>query len=232
MGGGVAEPHWQMNEALVGQDVTQLAGGRFATLALCASGAVYCWGTPDQDHELSYARSRRPKALTLAGKLAGTTVAQVAVAEQSVLLLSMGGELLQWEGGYDEPEPLQVGAGLSGGLKVVQVACGEAHSLALSEAGALFAWGNGEEGQLGLGDFDDRDEGPEAVELPEGTLVRFICAAGAVSMALTADGGVLSCGNDELGQLGHAPSGQSSEDASAELQELDLGKCCEFTPAR
>eukprot|EP00966_Prymnesium_polylepis_P006971 160659-Prymnesium_polylepis.1 len=131
------------------------------------------------------------------------------------------GGLLQWGDMDDGPVPLP----LADGVRVAQIACGAEHCLAAAEGGSLYAWGNNDDGQLGLGDSDERDE-PCEVELPAGTLVRAVSAARGVSFALTADGVALSCGNDEQGQLGHAPPPPGAAQAAAE--ELDMGRCCEF----
>ena len=111
----------------------------------------------------------------------------------------------------------------------MQISSGDAHSLAVDDCGLLYAWGAGDDGQLGIGAFRHRDD-PERVELPGNALVRSVSCAGTVSMVLTERGLVLSCGNDEFGQLGHPPNASGADEA-AETQELDLEKCCIFTPA-
>ncbi|KAL1512359.1 hypothetical protein AB1Y20_005618 [Prymnesium parvum] len=220
MGGGVAAPHWQLLEPLLGVDVVQLAGSRFASVALSAAGGVFCWSSnPTQDMELSFARSRRPKEL----KVESEPV--VAVTEQSLFLLTAEYELLQWDGSSEAPEPIRIGSG----VKVVQISCGDAHCLAVADSGALYAWGAADEGQLGLGDFDDREGEPQQVELPEGARVRAVSCAGAVSLALSHDGVLFSCGNDEFGQLAHRSSlSASTDDPLSQTQEVLPGSCCLF----
>jgi len=226
-GGPASEPRWRLNEHLVGRDVVQLSGASFFNVALDARGEVHCWGTPNQEHSFEFARSRKPKLL----KGVGDGVTKVAAGDDRLLLVTSKGDVMQWTDCDFEPSLLPE----LGGLRVVQIACGEAHALACVESGALYAWGKGEEGQLGTGDFADTDT-PEHISLDEGVLVASVSAAGQVSFVLTADGRVLSCGNDDSAQLGHGPVNGpvKAAEASADLEELeiDMEKVCVFNPVK
>ena len=66
----------------------------------------------------------------------------------------------------------------------------------------MYAWGSNSEGQLGTGDYDDRDDGPCEAALPEKELARAVACAGASTFVLTVSGCALSCGCDDEHQLG------------------------------
>jgi alpha-tubulin suppressor-like RCC1 family protein len=46
-------------------------------------------------------------------------------------------------------------------LHVDLVSCGKEHSLAVCHKGRVFAWGAGSEGQLGIGEFKERNFTPK-----------------------------------------------------------------------
>jgi alpha-tubulin suppressor-like RCC1 family protein len=83
--------------------------------------------------------------------------------------------------------------------KVKAVAAGYNYSLALTESGEVYAWGWNEEGQLGLGDTEDRLTPTKVEGLPK---VKAIAAGGAHSLALTESGEVYVWGYNASGQLG------------------------------
>ena len=76
------------------------------------------------------------------------------------------------------------------------------HSLALTADGALWSWGWGEDGTLGHGDEQSQPL-PKKVEALAERRVVAVSAGGAHSLAITADGAVLSWGEGASGQLGH-----------------------------
>jgi alpha-tubulin suppressor-like RCC1 family protein len=53
--------------------------------------------------------------------------------------------------------PAKLGREVVGGSSVMMVSCGFAHTMAVAEAGRLFTFGSGIVGQLGHGDWSDRD---------------------------------------------------------------------------
>ena len=228
-GGGTAEqPLWQLVDSLRGEEVVQLGGSSTTLLAVTAAGQVFTWGTPQAQAsglELPFARARRAAPLLPLGAK-GVTAA--AAADETLLALASGmsatgaitGDIWQWAAG--EPAPLLVAisgaisGAVSGGLRVGSVACGARHCVACTHGGLAFSWGSGEEGQLGLADFDDREE-PAPLPLPAGFEAIDAACGAEHTLLLGSDGGAVSCGADEHGQLGHA-------------QPDDAGRCCELRP--
>ena len=89
------------------------------------------------------------------------------------------------------------------------MSAGAFHSLALAADGALWSWGHGAYGKLGHGDQQDQLL-PKKIEALTGQRFVAASAGGQHSLALTADGAVLTWGKGESGCLGHGedPSDQ------------------------
>jgi alpha-tubulin suppressor-like RCC1 family protein len=121
------------------------------------------------------------------------------------------GELGDGTGGQDcgggcraTPEPVP---GLSG---VVAIAAGADHSLALLADGTVMTWGVNGNGELGNGTTTGPDCGglcnATPARVPGLTNVVAIAAGGLHSLALLADGTVMSWGFDEFGEVGDGTS--------------------------
>lgn len=96
-----------------------------------------------------------------------------------------------------------------------KVAAGLAHSLGITPTGKLYAWGRNNDGQLGLGDWNDRNF-PAEVSLPEGETVTEVSAGEYHSIALTAGGKVYVWGKNDFSQLG-LPSSIASKNTPVEV---------------
>ena len=120
---------------------------------------------------------------------------------------------------------------------VRMVACGDAHTLALTDR-EVWAWGMGAEGQLGQGHRQNCVE-PARIVVPDADDQPVFVAAGARhSLAVTAQGSVLSWGAGGCGRLGlHdeedrlLPTALAHSDLSEVLQVLALAAragVCEY----
>jgi alpha-tubulin suppressor-like RCC1 family protein len=89
---------------------------------------------------------------------------------------------------------------VNGLANIVAIAAGTTHSLALRADGTLWSWGAGGSGQLGNGTFTHCQLEPVIVQ--NNTHVQAIAAGGTHSLALRADGTLLSWGENRAGQLG------------------------------
>lgn len=123
-----------------------------------------------------------------------------AVSEDTLLLLSKDGALYAWS---DDAPALSPMRGLQG-VVIRAVGCGSDHCVALAAEGQVYAWGRNESGQLGVGDYDDR-EAPCEAPLPDGQHASEVSCAQESTLVLTVDGTAFSCGSDEFGQLGRRP---------------------------
>jgi alpha-tubulin suppressor-like RCC1 family protein len=103
---------------------------------------------------------------------------------------------------YDAATHRPAGVAALRGVRIVAVAASETFSLSLAAGGALYSWGCGSEGQLGLGDENDRAT-PCLVEALEGEEVVAVAAGDDHALAATADGALYSWGYGVDGRLGH-----------------------------
>ena len=102
-------------------------------------------------------------------------------------------------------QPLRVGgAELHCDSPVLLVAAGASHLAAVAEDGAVRTWGEGNTGQLGHGDVEDRVR-PTRLgrEVFAGAPVVLVACGSSFTMVLTGVGSVYSCGHNDCGQLGH-----------------------------
>ena len=81
-----------------------------------------------------------------------------------------------------------------------QVAAGINHTMILTEDGTVFACGNNFLGQLGLN--NNIQHTFTVVPFPKGTVVKQVVCGDEISMILTEDGKVFTCGKNIYGQLG------------------------------
>src|SRR5262249_10645082 len=98
---------------------------------------------------------------------------------------------------------------VTGLSNVIAVAAGEYHSLALRADGTVMAWGENEDGQLGLGTTTGPEECSSKYvcaktprKVPGLSNVIAISAGYYSSLALLADGTLMTWGYDYYGQLG------------------------------
>ncbi|MEM6972892.1 MAG: Ig-like domain-containing protein [Pseudomonadota bacterium] len=129
-------------------------------------------------------------------------------------LLTDSGDVFSW--GFNNRGPLGLGdeenrsvpTKIEGALDtetVVGIENGNGVSYAITEGGALYAWGSNTNGQLGLGDRDERLV-PTLVEALADETVVAVSSGVSFTLVLTADGEVFGFGRNSDGQLG-APDG-------------------------
>nr|XP_020009828.1 probable E3 ubiquitin-protein ligase HERC6 [Castor canadensis] len=87
-------------------------------------------------------------------------------------------------------------------LHVDLVSCGKEHSLAVCHKGRVFAWGAGSEGQLGIGEFKERNFTPKKIKALSGIRIIQVSCGDFHSLALSEGGQVFSWGKNSDGQLG------------------------------
>ena len=83
-----------------------------------------------------------------------------------------------------------------------QVVAGSMHTMIIAKDGTVLACGKNDEGQLGLGDYDNRDTFTVVPDLPDGKVASQVVAGGAQTMIIAKDDTVFACGNNGIGQLG------------------------------
>lgn len=86
--------------------------------------------------------------------------------------------------------------------RVKLVACGRTHTLVYTSCGNLYASGGNNEGQLGLGDCEDRTSFHLVDFFSKHEPIKIIAAGSNISAALTQDGKLYMWGDNSEGQIG------------------------------
>lgn len=204
-GGSASSPLWQSVDALVGQEVVAMGTGRHATAVVSAAGEIYAWRAPGSDTEATFASKDRPTRLSAASSV---VVISAALADEVLLMLDVEGHVWRWLAEKSSPVLMP---GLPQAQRVTSVGCGSEHCVVCIDDGRVFSWGSNDEGQLGVGDCNERDS-PCVVELPDGELARAVCCAAESTFVLTTSSNALSCGSDDFRQLGLPASEAATAD--------------------
>lgn len=203
--------------ALVGKSVFALASGLQHSLALCSDGSLAAWGL-NQNGQLgnnSTTGSKIPVPVSTSGVLLGKTIIGMAAGGSHNLAFCADGTLAAWGGNSrgqlgdgsttQNNKPVAVTrTGVLAGRTVTAVAAGGSHSLALCSDGTLAAWGLNSSGQLGNGSTTQSTV-PVLVDrtgVLAGRTIVAIAAGSSHSLALCADGTLVSWGGNTYGQLG------------------------------
>ena len=211
---------------LVGKTVIAVSAGASHSLAMCADGTVAAWGYNRIDHLgiRSASHSHLPVAISEIGFLAGKTVVAIAAGGYHSLALCSDGSIAAWgqnefgqlgnDSTAERLEPVAVDpAGVLVGKTVIAVSAGASYSLALCSDGTLAAWGQNYFGQLG-NDSMANSHMPVAVDqtgVLAGKTITAISAGAYHSLALCADGTLVSWGCNCFGQLGNNSKTSSPE---------------------
>ena len=217
------------------QIVAVSAGTNF-TLALGQNGKVYAWGYDLQNGRLgagatSNTPSKLPNTVKKADGSELTDIVQISAGYNFSLALAADGTVWAW--GDDSwgqlgqnkqeyngvPYAVQVKAASGTGqlTHIVMVAAGGIHALALTDTGAVLSWGYGANSQLGDGPTRPRGDFsllPAPVVGSDGTTplsgVASIAGGYSHSLALLADGRILSWGHYLRGALGRDTGGKDA----------------------
>lgn len=165
-------------EALLEEDIVQIAVGASHSLALTRSGSIYTWGRNDMgqlglgDSYMDiYSMEDMPR-LVDSESLEGKRLVSIAAGKGRSAAITDQGELFLW-GNKLHHEPMLVE--LPGGVKVKKVACGGSsgrHCVAIiTEDDELWAMGEGKSHMLGMKEFSIKNPTFEPVPALQGKVV-------------------------------------------------------------
>ena len=193
-------------DELRGVRLVDAACGTGHTLVVSEEGDVWSWGWNSKGQcGLPYGTDA-VCVPTLLGSLQGKGVRAVACGAAHSLAVTQRGEVLTWGlGGSGQlgigdhnssPFPRLV-PGLTS--EVVQgVACGFGHSVVLTRGGALFSWGWNRDGQLGVGDTQNRAVPCRLSGM--GVTFQHVACGGAHSAVVSTTGQLYTFGAGSCGQ--------------------------------
>ena len=132
----------------------------------------------------------------------------------------------------DKTSPDSSSIDLGTGRTAIQIACGSNHTCVILDDGTVKCWGYNNNGQLGLGDTNNRGDGSSEmgdnlpiVDLGTGRTAVQISASQSHTCVIPDDGSVKCWGNNIDGQLGYGDTNNRG-DGSNEMNNLpvvDLG---------
>ncbi|MEM8697957.1 MAG: Ig-like domain-containing protein [Pseudomonadota bacterium] len=153
------------------------------------------------------------------------TIVSISAGQLHSTFLTDAGQVYSW--GFGNNGPLGLGdeenraapelVTTLADIEVISVENGNGVSYAIAADGTLYSWGFNSNGQLGLGDRDERLIPTEVTDLSEETVVA-VSSGTSFTLALTADGQVFGFGSNRDGQLG-SPDGLE-EDGSTMTRVL------------
>ncbi len=213
--------------AISASGIAHVAADEQHAVAVTSAGQVLTWGANDFG-ELGDGTTTDRSTPTPVTMTAGVT--SIGTGSDHALAVTTGGAVFAW--GSDRSGQLGLGAvhaapfltpqavHLPAGALVSEVAAGYRHSVALTRDHRVLTWGGNEHGQLGLNTITSSDARATVVPLPPGTSASGVAAGSVHTAALTADGGVLTWGANDHGQLG---DGTTTERSSPVATHLPVG---------
>ena len=191
--------------------VADIACGTGHSLVVTEDSDVIAWGWNSKGQcglDTSGAVSEACCVPTMLGSLLGLRVRGVACGAAHSLAVTANGEVLSWGLGgsgqlghgdyFSTPTPRRI-MGLASEV-ALGCACGFGHSIVLSKAGSLYSWGWNRDGQLGVGDLENRAS-PQKLAVGAVTMSHVACGGG--HSAVVSTSGELYCfGSASCGQLG------------------------------
>jgi alpha-tubulin suppressor-like RCC1 family protein len=189
-------------------NVIALAAGGSHSVALTASGEVWCWGAGGAGRLGNGGTSNS----TAPVKSSMPVLARAVAAGSSfTMALGVDGNVYAWgEGTLNE-------LGISGGANVLvptripslgsirAIAAGGTHGMALHADGTVYAWGRNYEGEVGIGFTSEAGAGPARVQMAVNTPLTNVVSITMGSIqgaAVRDDGTVWTWGSNTYGALG------------------------------
>ena len=197
---------------LEGRTVLQVAAGGAHTVCVTDDGSVCAFGYNGVGQLGVGDTERRLVPTLLRGELENKSVLQVAAGYAHTIFVTADG--LVFACGFNGMGVLGVGdtqeedrlvptlvTGQLQGKTAVYAAVGAYHTVCITTDGSLFGWGANENGQLGVGDIEDRPV-PTLVTGLQGKQVVHVAAGSHHTVCTTAEDAVLTWGGGECGKLG------------------------------
>jgi alpha-tubulin suppressor-like RCC1 family protein len=239
-----------------GRTALQLSGSSFHTCARLDDGSVKCWGRGlegqlglGDPQNRGDAPGEMGAALPVVSLGPGRSALEVSVGSLHTCARLDDGSVKCWgrnnDGGLGIGDtqnrgdaPGEMGAALpvvslGPGRTALQLAAARFHTCARLDDGSVKCWGRNSDGQLGLGDTQNRGDAPgemgvalPAVSLSPGRTALQLTASESQNCARLDDGSVKCWGQNAFGQLGLGDTqnrGDGPAEMGAALPALSLG---------
>ena len=191
--------------------VVQVTAGVAHTACLTADGLVLVCGYGGGGQLGVGDNEDRVFPTLVRGELEGRKVLQVAAGGNHTMCLTEDGAVFGF--GFNGAGRLGVGdrenrlvptllRGELANKSVLQVAAGNSHTIFVTADGLVFACGFNDEGQLGVGDTDDRLAPTLVTGQLQGKTAVYAAAGAGHTLCITTDGSLFAWGFNFCGQLG------------------------------
>lgn len=190
-------------------NVKQFSCGSYHSMILTYSGKIYVWGNNDcgQLGLGDFLNRSTPQ------KLSGADLPkfkQIVCQDNCSLAITETNEIYVW--GYNNNGQLGLGdrdnrntphkLNFDHSVDVKEIICGDKCSIALTYSNEVYVWGNNRNGQLGLGDYNDRYTPHKLIFPAEREKIKQIVRGDYHSMAITNSNEVFIWGYNRYGQSG------------------------------
>ncbi len=188
-----------------GNNWISVAAGKYFTIALQADGSLWGWGL-NSNYQLGLGNTSSGHNTPVQIGSTSDHWKSIAVGSGHVLALKDDGSIYAWglndqgqvgDNGYPAVRKSYIKVS-SGPYKTISA--GDHHSLAIKADGSLYAWGDNSKGELSFTSSTTRKLTPSHVG--SGKDWQYISAGGYYSIALKADGSLVTWGSNGSGQLG------------------------------
>jgi alpha-tubulin suppressor-like RCC1 family protein len=199
LGDGTTTDRATPTRLALGAAAVAVEAGQEQSFAITVDGEVLAWGANDRGQLGDGTTTDRlaPVSIALPGS---PRVTLIAAGTAFTAALTDDGRVFTWGAlevtgvpGVTSP----TSAGDFDGGRIVALDAGDAHLIALDDSGAVWTWGDDTHGQLGT----DGGSSSTPNRVAMSTASRVV-AAGSFSLAVLADGSLLSWGWNRFGQLG------------------------------
>ena len=201
-----------------------VAAGENYTLALTTTGQLYSFGDNDFG-ENGFAADGNPHPIPTLVTLFGANgaIVQVAAGSNSSLALTATGQVFGWGDNFDGALGFPTGNETTDAPNaphqltlpneigpVIDIAEGTDFGLAVTSSGQIYAWGDNSRGQLGFPSNSTPNITPFPITLPPGSGQPVQVTTGdSYTLVATASGKVFAFGDNDQGELGITPDGNT-----------------------
>lgn len=198
------------------------AGNDVHSLALASNGTLYAWGANYSGQLGNGTATNSLVPVVVNAPATGVTFTQVAANSDFSVGLGSDSKVYAWGTNWSNqlgdgttttrnvPTPVQ---GLPAAA-IKKVAADQWSGFAIAADGSLWGWGTNNNGQLGVGDMNNRTTAVKT-QAPSGVTFSDVSASSATTVAIGSDGKSYAWGNNQYGQFGNGPSTVGNNKASA-----------------
>jgi alpha-tubulin suppressor-like RCC1 family protein len=162
--GCLSNAHFPKGIDTRGNVVVKVALGKYHSLAVCGTGALYSWGK-GLNGQLGHGKNENASTPTEVNYFSyyQVTIVQIATGDNHSACLTHHGDLYLF--GCNDSGQLGTGTTMDANLpfklslpvgRVQMISSGANHMIVLSDSNTVYSWGNNSKGQLGTGDTENQ----------------------------------------------------------------------------